>query len=547
MRIDRRSLLRSAGAVMASGTLTALLNRSAWAEASTTVEVEQGRLRGIRANGLSVFKGIPYGGSVEAGGRFLEAPPLAPWTGVRSASDYGPPSIQHNTDYSIWIDRKPSAENCLYLNIWTPQISGKRPVMFWIHGGGYSSGSGGLPIYDGAMLAKKGDVVVVTVNHRLNIFGYLHLAAFDRRYASSGNAGQLDLVQALRWVSKNISAFGGDPANVTIFGESGGGAKISALMAMPSAHRLFHKAIVESGSSLAVMTPEDAERTGRAVLASLNLSPGDASKLEDVPSAKLLESYVKVSGGGPSTEGEHHAFGPVVDGIAIPEQTWTPAAPQLSRQIPLLVGTNHDEAVAFIDKGMDDVPADDVALRTRIKRAAVFSSRLSDKDVDALIARYRQAMPSASRIDLLIRISTDVGMRRSAILQAERQLASGAPVFMYEFNWRTPCFGGNWALHGIEIPFVFGNLDYGIAWDGHDTNADRAAADPQGARFRLADQALGAWAAFARTGNPSHAGLPDWRPYSLDRRDTMALDAQCSLQSDPRGEERRLIASVLPS
>jgi len=545
MGLDRRSMLRGVGAVMTMGSVPVLWDAAAFAQGETTVEVEHGSLKGRRASGVIVFKGIPYGGSVTGNGRFLQAPPVSPWPGVRNALDYGPPCIQNNTDYSAWIDPKPGAENCLVLNVWTPQITGKRPVMVWIHGGGYSSGSGGLPIYDGAALARKGDVVVVTVNHRLNIFGYLHLAAFDQRYASSGNAGQLDLVQALQWVSKNIGAFGGDPGNVTIFGESGGGAKINALMAMPSAHGLFHKAVVESGSALTVEEPESAERTGRAVLDALGLSTKEVSRLQDVSAEKLLATYVRVSGGGPSTEGAHHPFGPVVDGISIPAQTWTPRAPEISRVVALLVGTNHDETAAFIDKGMYDPPADDTALRNRIKRAAVFSSPLSDDAVNSLISYYRKEMPSASRLDLLVRISTDVGMRRGAIEQAERQLALGAPVFMYEFDWRTPCFGGNWALHGIEIPFVFDNLDYGIAWDGHDTNAQRAAADPKGVRFRLADQTSGAWVAFACSGSPSHPGLPDWRPYTLAERKTMLLGGRCEVRSDPRRQDRLLIESVI--
>jgi para-nitrobenzyl esterase len=530
--------------LMATGNSPVLWAERAGAQTSAIAEVEQGRLRGLHNGGVLTFKGIPYGGNVAGTGRFLQAPPAPAWARVRDATDYGSPSIQNNTDYSAWIDPKPGAENCLVLNVWTPQTTGRRPVMVWIHGGGYSSGSGGLPIYDGAALARKGDVVVVTVNHRLNIFGYLHLAVFDRRYASSGNAGQLDLVQALQWVSHNIGAFGGDPGNVTIFGESGGGAKINALMAMPAAHGLFHKAIVESGSSLTVERPDDAERTARAVLRVLGIAASELSSLQNVPAEKLLETYVTVSGGGPATEGEHHRFGPVIDGISIPKQTWTPTAPEPSRHVPLLVGTNHDETAAFIDKGMYDPPADDIALRNRIKRAAVFSSTLSDSMVDALIAHYRKEMPSASRLELLVRVSTDVGMRRGAIQQAERQLALGAPVFMYEFEWRTPCFGGNWALHGIEIPFAFGNLDYGIAWDGHDTNAQRAAADPKGARFRLADQTLGAWAAFARSGNPSHAGLPGWQPYTIADRKTMLLGVQSELRSDPRGEDRRVIESA---
>ncbi|HEV2700448.1 MAG TPA: carboxylesterase family protein [Steroidobacteraceae bacterium] len=509
------------------------------------VEVAQGRLQGIRRGGVSIFKGVPYGGRVEAGARFLPAPPAGPWSRTRSALSYGAPSLQNNTDYPAWIDSRVGAENCLFLNVWSPDTSGKRAVMVWIHGGGYSSGSGGLPIYDGAALAKRGDVVVVTVNHRLNIFGYLHLAAIDPHYATSGNVGQLDLVLALQWVAKNISALGGDPANVTLFGESGGGAKISALMAMPAAQGLFHKAIIESGSALSVMTPEAAERTARAVLGHFDFVPTKVEKLQSIPAEKLLAGYVQLSSGGPAAGGQRVEFAPVVDGISIPTQTWTPAAPELSRHIPLLVGTNHDETVAFIDQGMFDPPADDAALRIRIKRVAVFAAPLNDRDVDVLIARYRHQWPSASRLDLLVRISTDVGMRGNAILQAARQLAHGAPVFMYEFDWPTPCFGGKWALHGIEIPFVFGNLDYGSAWDGHDTTAGRAAADPHGVRFRLAAQTLGAWAAFARTGNPSHAGLPTWRPYSLDRRETMALGAVSELQADPRRENRLLIENGL--
>lgn len=538
MRLDRRSMLCGSGALIAAAVLPGFANGNVQAQQGVTVEVEQGRIRGVSRGELLAFKGIPYGGSVQGVGRFLQAPPARAWTGVRNALHCGPPCIQDDTDYPAWIDPLTGAENCLYLNVWTPGTSGKRPVMVWIHGGGYSTGSGGLPIYDGAALASKGDIVVVTVNHRLNIFGYLHLAAFDSRYASSGNAGQLDLVQALQWVSRNIAAFGGDPGNVTIFGESGGGAKVSAIMAMPSARGLFHKAIVESGSALSVMTPEHAAQTARAVLSHLGLHPREVARLQQVPAETLLATYVAVAGGAPSAGGARHEFGPVVDGLSIPVQTWTPGAPKLSSGIPLLVGTNHDETAAFIDKAMYSPPNDDRALRDRIKRYSVFSSPLSDRAAEALIAHYRREMPSASRLELLVRISTDVGMRRVAILQAERQVAAGAPVFMYEFDWPTPCFGGKWALHGIEIPFVFDNLDYGTAWDGHDTNAERAAADPQGYRFRLADQTSRAWAAFARTGNPSHAGLPTWRPYSTGRRDTMLLNARCELRSDPRRADR---------
>jgi len=538
-------MLRCTAALAVSGTFTGLLGKGAWARTTVTVKVTQGRLAGVRAARLAVFKGIPYGGNVAAGSRFLQAPPPSPWGTLRVASDYGSPSLQNNVDYPAWLDPKPGAENCLYLNVWTPDTAGKRAVMVWIHGGGYSVGSGGLPLYDGSNLAEKGDVVVVTVNHRLNIFGYLHLAAFDRRYETSGNAGQLDLVQALEWIAANISAFGGDPGNVTIFGESGGGAKISTLMAMPAAQGLFHKAIIESAAPLSALTPEAAERTGRAVLAHFGFATREVAKLQSVPADKLLAASVRLAGDGTSTQGERHEFGPVVDGVAIPRQTWTPGTPEISRHIPMLVGSNHDEAVTFVGKAMYDAPMDDAALGDRIKRYSTSGTPLRDSEVNGLISRYRRTMPSASSLDLLVRIATDVGMRHRAIRLAERQLAGGAPVFMYEFDWRTPCFGGRWALHSVEIPFAFGNLDYGTAWDDHDTDAKRAAADPVGARFRLSDQTLRAWAAFARTGNPSHSGLPQWRPYALDRRETMSLNVRSELLTDPRRADRLFVENLV--
>jgi para-nitrobenzyl esterase len=406
--------------------------------------------------------------------------------------------------------------------------------MVWFHGGAYTSGSGGLPTYDGSTLAQRADVVVVTVNHRLNIFGYLWLGDVLPAYADDGNAGQRDLVASLRWVRANIALFGGNPDNVTIFGESGGGGKVSSLLATPAARNLFHKAIVESGSQSFVSTREEATATTLEVLKALNLTGRNAERLLTESPGRLLQASNAVEG-----KKGVLAFQPVVDGDLMPHQTWSPLAPGEGVDIPMIIGTNSDEAAAFLTD-MREPLVDDGVIRSRLK-ACLLPIHLSDQQFGDVLTNYRKLLPGATRLELLVAMATDLSMWNLAIHQAERKSAQKrAAVFMYEFSWKTPCFGGMWAIHGIELPFVFGNLVYGTAWDGTDSDALRAAADRGNQRSILAHQTMAAWGAFAHTGNPTTAAL-SWPAYDTERRATLMLGPSTQVVEDPNRDRRILI------
>jgi para-nitrobenzyl esterase len=521
--LGRREFIAAA---IASGNLA----RAATSEppiANTT----KGRLRGIAENGLVVFKGVPYAGPCDGANRFKPPAKVAPWTGIRDAVEYGPQAIQNRDPNSSPGTPMPaSAENCQVLNIWTPALDGrKRPVMFYSHGGGFATGSGGSgrnPSHDGSALAKSYDVVVVTHNHRLGLMGYLYLRdILGAEYASSGINGMLDIVAAMEWVRDNIAAFGGDPGNVMIWGESGGGAKVSTLLAMPSAHGLFHKASIESGPGLR-MTPSDAAAaTTKALLDDLGLSASQGRKLLDVPTERLLKFQAK-----------HGAFGPVVDGHYLPAHPFDPVAPAISKNIPLIVGLNKDETIfqsahAPLEQAKQIFNLDDAGLRQRIAKA------LRDKAgrVEQVLDVYRKSRPDASPTDLYIAITTGMGMWARVITLAERKVQQqGAPVFAYVFAYesempvaatipyplKTP--------HAMEIAFKF----------NHPENSRNTGNRPE--RFQAARNMSKAWATFARTGNPSFDGIPRWPAYTLDTRATMFLDAECRVIEDPYSAERRL-------
>jgi para-nitrobenzyl esterase len=508
---------------------------------SLVIATTAGKVRGVVTDRVCAYRGIPYGAPTGGVRRFL--PPAAPaaWSGVRELTDCGPPCPQVNTDLPAWVDPRPTSEDCLYLNVWTPQESAGRKVavMLWIHGGAYLSGSGGLPLYDGAELCRHGDVIVVTVNHRLGALGYLYLGALADRFADSGNAGQLDLIAALEWVRDNIAAFGGDPGNVTIFGESGGGGKITALFSMPRARKLFHKAIIESGSLWKMNTRQDAAAVCNLTLAELGISARSLGPLAAVPVDRLTAAADAAW----KRQGSALAFRPVIDGRNLMEQSWEPIAPASVRDIPMLIGTNRDEAAYFVQDPVD-MPANDAELAARIVKSD-FENHLTGARARMLIEGYRRASPQASRLDLLIGIATDVLMWRNAVAQAERQANQrGAAVFMYEFAWQTPCFGRQWAPHGSEIPLVFGNLNYEQAWDTADTPALRAQADPRDNRHVLAHTMMSAWAEFARKGDPSTAALP-WPRFEGTERLTMRLDSKCAVEREPRAVQRKLLDSVM--
>jgi para-nitrobenzyl esterase len=537
--ISRRTMIQLSAAMAAA---TAAGTAAAAVGSLAPVRTTHGLLQGRLVNGIATYLGVPYGAPTGGTNRFLPPQPLAKWRGVRAAlthSHHSPQVLRVKGIYPYpeWIDPNTASEDCLNLNVWAPTntASAPRPVMVWFHGGGYERGSGNIPMYDGHNLANKGDVVVVNVNHRLNVFGFAHVAkGAPARFASSGNVGLLDLVAALRWVQGNIAAFGGDPANVTIFGESGGGGKVSALLAMPAAKGLFQKAIVMSGSGLEVLPVEAADAAAAQVFSYFNLRVGDVAGLQRVPTADLYTCYEKLTTGAIPGVGARLPFGPVLDGVVIPHQTWTPNAPPESRDVPMLIGCATDETAAFVATVLEETIRNDAALIAKIGR---YGGRLASDSarVERLLATYRAAMPELLRTELLVRITTDLGMWRNAITQAARKgAAGGAPAYLYEFAYKTPSYGSVWALHSLILPFVFGNHDYEKSWDMRDSRSVRDAIDPRRHYLHLSEQIIAIWSQFARTGNPALPSLGAWPPYTVDSRYTMRLDRESRLTSGLR-------------
>jgi para-nitrobenzyl esterase len=387
------------------------------------------------------------------------------------------------------------------------------PVMVWLHGGGFAAGSGGSKIYDGGNLASRQNVVVVTINHRLNLLGHLYLAELGSdKYADSGNVGMLDIVASLEWVRDNIAAFGGDPGNVTIFGESGGGMKVTTLMAMPSAKGLFHKAIIQSGPFLQAVDPGFATQFAEMIIAKLGLKPGEVNDLQKIPAEQILAAM---------PPGMPHGLAPVVDGRSLPHHPFDPGAPELSADVPMLIGSNETE-YTLLEPAPDAL--DDAALLARVK--AVLT--LEDSAAGRLITAYQRAHPD--NVDAYLAITSDFFMGVNTVIQAERKAAQGtAPVYLYQFSWKTPALGGKLrSTHALEIPFAFDVVDSAKAFTG--TGEERQA---------LANRMSAAWAAFARAGNPNHGGLPNWPAYDSSQRAAMIFDNQCRVVNDPNGAERR--------
>jgi para-nitrobenzyl esterase len=557
--VQRRALLQGAASLacgaaasgVVSGALAApapvpvspsgapLMARDGDAVAATRL----GSVAGYIRRGIFTFKGIPYADNSAGPNRFM--PPVKPksWEGVRSSRQYGyvapqgPRAGWANDEEAFmfaWDDGVQS-EDCLRVNVWTPAIADgkKRPVMVWLHGGGYTAGSGQeLRSYDGENLARRGDVVVVSLNHRLNVFGYLDLSKFG--YAASGNVGMLDIVAALEWVRDNIENFGGNPQLVTIFGQSGGGGKVSTLMAMPAAKGLFHRAIVESGSILQGILPENAQKTADAIVSELGLTAATIGQIQTLPYQQILTAANKVLrerrpkdvGGIPNFRrlSAVLGFGPVVDGKILPQHPFDPGAPALSADIPMIIGTTLNEFVTALNHPEFEAMSE-ADLQKRV------SETYGDRAM-SIIGAFRQRTPRAKPFDIWSRIAAS-GVRGSAIEQAKLKAAQGrAPAYLYWFSWQTPILSGRpRAFHCAEISFVFDNTERCETMTGGGAEART-----------LAGKMCDAWIQFARTGNPNHPQLPNWPAFSAETIATMIFDHPPRVEMNPDGAEQASVA-----
>lgn len=492
--------------------------------ASSSVAVAQtanGKVAGYIQDGVTIFKGIPY-----AKANRFEAPVQADsWEGIRSCRQYGPVSPQGarsgwaNDEIAFafnWNDGV-QGEDCLRLNVWTPALdSRKRPVMVWLHGGGYSAGSGQeLPSYDGTSLAFAEDVVVVSINHRLNVLGFLDLSAYGEKYAKSANAGLLDIVASLKWVRDNITAFGGDPSNVTIFGQSGGGGKVTTLLATPCAKGLFHKAIVQSGSMLRTMESKYSRKIGIATVRNLGLDASSIDKISEVPYGELLAAgekaiaQVKAEADRDGVASFIFGWAPTVDGAVLPSQPFDPQAPAISADIPMIIGTTrHEFSMTTYVPALRNAGREEVI--------GILKGRYGE-GTERFLELFAKAYPGSKPADML---DADFVFRPSAIEQALRKSLQGAaPVYMYMFNWESPVLDGILrSTHCMEIPFVFNNADRHASMTGGGAQA-----------MELASKMSHCWAEFARCGKPSAEGLPEWEPFEAEKRAVMFFDNTCKM------------------
>lgn len=524
-RTTRRDVLATGGGLALAGLAGNALSEGVGVRRGAPVAMTRhGRVRGYLDQGIKVFKGVRYGADTSTR-RFLPPAPPEPWTDVREATSWGAASPQKS-------DEPNQSEDCLFLNVWTPGLAdgdrsgrGGRPVMVYVHGGAHANGSGSSPLYDGVNLCRRGDVVVVTLNHRLNVFGYNGLGQLlPGRFGASGSVGNLDLILALEWVRDSIAAFGGDPGNVTVFGQSGGGAKLVTLMAMPRAAGLYHRVITMSGQHVTAMGPQHAELRMRAVLDHFGLSPERAGELATMPASRLMEVLTLKD---PLEKGDMY-FWSVMDHGLLPRHPFVPDAPRESGHIPMIIGNTHDEfgGGAAGGPGAPEITWDNIAPRL----APEF---VLDLNAQYVVDWYRARFPQMTPREVFVAAATCGRSRPGHLIQAEERARLNGPTWMYQLDFASPVEPWRGAYHGFDI---------GLAFDNCDKPESKAGTGPEA---RKAAEAMSeTFIAFARTGDPNNAAIPRWDRYTLPERATMIFDVNSRAENDPRGDERRLFQTA---
>ncbi len=500
----------------------------------TTVTTTHGDVEGAAREGHTAYLGIPFAAPPAGEGRFRAPAPLTPWAGVLKATEWG--KAAHQTTHPIpgFAASGPQDEDCLYLNIYTPAADGKRrPVLFWIHGGGFTHGTAAEPLYDGGPLAVRGDVVVVSTNYRLGALGFLHLDDHLPGRGLSANCGMLDLIAALEWTRDNVERFGGDAGNVTIFGESAGAAAVGTLLAMPAASGLFHKAVLQSGTGRA-LDREGGKRVAQLVLDELGF--GDSpEKILEVDADRIVDAQTAVAAklgraGGP-------LYGPVIDGVSLLNQPMQAIRDGDSAHVPVMLGTNRDESKLFAATMRREQPDEAGTL----KAIGAVLPRASQEQVAELLAVYRRSRAEkglpTSNLDMIDAVQSDVMMRINAGKLAAAHVKHQPNTYLYLFTYASPARGGSLgSCHALEMPFVFGTT--------RAPTQDRFAGTGPAVE-RLSANMMDAWLSFARSASPGHEGIGPWPAFSADARPTMIFDTECGVENDPFGEERRAIEPLL--